>query len=80
MKPRHRASQGKRKAHVYDGVPADNAIFTTDPPEVSLETIIQARLFELDLPRPSDPSSRGAGGSVLPWGPNPRQGCRKATR
>ena len=50
-----------------------------DAPEVSLETIIQARFFELDLPRPSDPSSRGAGGSVLPWGPNPRQGRHKAT-
>src|SRR6516225_6889937 len=71
MKPRHRASQGKRKAHVYDGVPAGNAIFTTDPPEVSLETIIQARLFELDYPArrtrpPGGPAGRSCRGVRTP--------------
>lgn len=38
---------------------------------MSLETIIRARLFELDLPRPSDLSSKGPAGRSLPWSESP---------
>ena len=45
---------------------------------MSLETIIQARLFELDYPARRTRPPGGAGGSVLPWGSEPPAGLSQS--